>query len=329
LNLTQTVYFMSLVGAIAGLLCWVVTVLMGEYLQLQPEWSWVLNAVNTTAMGALIGGMTVAFADRWSSDRVLPRWVAAGIGLGLIAGLLSGIIAIPIQTGLSGLNVGWSRGVGRIAVWTIAGGLIGLVTGLRWVSVNPLRALHATMGGLMGGLGGGLIYQLAFTVHEVFQALAFVLIGLGIALGVTLAPVLLRDGVLQFISSGDPRAQNKYASPRQEWFIQRGDQYVIGSQGAEMSMTMYARDVQVYIPDALVAPRHALLFERRKRYFIQQHPENVGPQNQPLTPLLLDNMNVVGTRELRDGAEIVVGQTLLRFSLRRKRAAAAAAIANA
>jgi hypothetical protein len=144
---------------------------------------------------------------------------------------------------------------------------------------------------------------------------------MGITLGVTLAPVLLKDGILQFISSGDPRAQNKYASPRQEWMIQRGDRFVIGSQSAEMSMSVYSRDVQIYIPDALVAPRHALLFEQRKRFYIQQHPDNVGPQGQPYATLQLDNMNVVGTRELHDGDELIMGQTLLRFFTTRKRAA--------
>jgi pSer/pThr/pTyr-binding forkhead associated (FHA) protein len=144
--------------------------------------------------------------------------------------------------------------------------------------------------------------------------------GMGITLGVTLAPVLMRDGVLLFISSADPRAQNKYGSPRQEWMIQEGDRLVIGSQTTSSTMTMYAQDVQVYIPDAMVSPRHALLFAKNKRFFVQLHPENVGPHGQPLEPLQIGDMNVVGTRELHNGDELVVGQTLLRFSTKRKQA---------
>jgi hypothetical protein len=207
----------------------------------------------------------------------------------------------------------------RVAVWVIAGGLIGLVTGLRWLSVNPFRAVHAMIGGLAGGALGGVVYATLASRNDFFAALAYVLLGMGITLGVTLAPVLLRDGILQFISSGDARAQNKYASPRQEWIIQRGDRFVIGSQSAEMSMSMYSRDVQIYIPDAMAAPRHALLFEQRKRFFIQQHPENVGPQGQPNAPLQLGRTNVVGTRELHDGDELVVGQTLLVFHTKKRR----------
>jgi hypothetical protein len=141
--------------------------------------------------------------------------------------------------------------------------------------------------------------------------------GMGITLGVTLAPVLLRDGVLLFISSADPRAQNKYGSPQQQWVIQDGDRFVVGSQGAE-SGTLYARPVDIYIPDAMVAKRHAVLFAANKRFFVQQHQDNVGPQGQPLKTLQHNQSNVTGTRELRDGDELVIGQTLLQFSSRRQ-----------
>jgi hypothetical protein len=144
---------------------------------------------------------------------------------------------------------------------------------------------------------------------------------MGITLGVTLAPVLLRDGVLRFISSADPRAQNKYGSPQQEWVIQEGDRFVIGSQGSDKNMTLYARAVDIYIPDAMIAKRHAMLFAKSKRFYIQQHPENVGPQGQPLSPLQVNNVNVTSTTELRDGAEIILGQTLLQFASRKQSAA--------
>jgi hypothetical protein len=122
------------------------------------------------------------------------------------------------------------------------------------------------------------------------------------------------------VSSGDPRAQNKYGSPRQEWVIQSGDRLIVGSQSTSATMTMYAGDVQVYIPDAMVAPRHAILFSKNKRFYLQLHPENVGPHGQPLEPLQIGDMNVVGTRELHNGDEVVVGQTLLRFATKRKQA---------
>ncbi len=319
MNLKQTVYFMALVGAIAGLACWTVQVWLSEALPGGQDRNWIFVALSAALMGAFIGGMTVGFADHWTAERVVPSWVLMGVLLGAVAGLMTGIIYIPLERGLirSATPSSSAAVIGRAMPWLIAGGLIGLVTGLRWVGANPLRAMHALLGGVFGGTLGGMVVTF-LPSQEFLQALAYMLTGTGITLGVTLAPVLLSDGVLQFVSSGDPRAQNKYGSPRQEWLVQEGDRLVVGSQSASASMTMYAGDVQVYIPDALVGPRHAILFAKKKRFFVQLHPDNAGPQGQPLEPLQVGDANITGTRELRNGDELIIGQTLLRFMTRRK-----------
>ena len=317
MSLKQTVYFMALVGAMAGLACWALQSWISDFAQLtQAQFSVVVTAI----MGALIGGLTVGFADKWTSDRVVARWVAVGVLLGTIAGLVGGLVYLPILSGIMQSNSSTlSLMLGRPLTWLIVGGFIGLVTGLRWFGVNRFRCVHALLGGLVGGGIGGLLFTFLGS-NLFFQALAFMISGMGITLGVTLAPVLLRDGVLQFISSADPRAQNKYGSPQQEWVVQEGDRFIIGSQGSDKNMTLYARPVDIYIPDAMVAKRHAALFAKSKRFYIQQHPENVGPQGQPLSPLQVNSMNVTSTKELRDQDEIVVGQTLLRFSSRKQAA---------
>jgi hypothetical protein len=258
--------------------------------------NWLFVGLSAALMGACIGGLTVGFADHWTSDRVVPSWVLIGVLLGAVAGFLSGVLYIPLEGRVARLDPrGFTALVGRSLIWIIAGGLIGLVTGLRWVGANPLRAVHALAGGLLGGTFGGLVVGLGAT-HEFVQALAYMITGSGITLGVTLAPVLLSDGVLRFISSGDARAQNKYGSPRQEWVLQDGDRFVIGSQSADMSSTMWSQDVQVYIPDAMVSRRHAVLFAKKKRFFVQLHPDNAGPHGQPVNALQVGDDNVVGTR---------------------------------
>jgi len=314
MSLKQTVYFMALVGAIAGLICWAVQSWLGDLVRFSQTQFTILV---TALMGALISGMTVGFADKWTADRVVAKWVAVGVVLGALAGTVGGLLYLPILTGImqSGTS-GLGAVLGRPMTWLIAGGLIGLVTGLRWFGINRLRSVHALLGGLVGGGLGGLLFTYLGS-NEFFQALAFMLSGMGITLGVTLAPVLLRNGVLQFISSADPRAQNKYGSPQQEWVVQDGDRFVIGNLGSERNMTVYARAVDVYIPDAMMASRHAVLFANRKRFYIQQHGDNIGPQGQPLSPLQVNNVNVTSTRELHDGDEIVLGQTLLRFVSRK------------
>ena len=315
MNVKQTAYFMALVGAIAGLASWTLQSWLTEFITGTQQWLSV--SLSGMLMGGFVTGLTVWFADQWTSDKVVPRWVVIGVALGLLAGLLSGLIYMPLQDAIRTVDNSFTSLLGQSLIWLIAGGLIGLVTGLRWVSANPLRAVHALAGGLVGGALGGLLVSLA-KGNAFIHAPAYMLTGAGITLGVTLAPVLLSDGVLRFVSSADPRAQNKYSSPRQEWILQDGDRFVIGSQSADMSSTMFSQDVQVYIPDALVRRRHAVIFAKKKRFFIQLHPDNAGAHGQPVEPLQVGDENIVGTRELHNGDDVLVGQTLLRFLTKRK-----------
>jgi len=327
MSLKQTVYFMALVGAIAGLVCWALQGFLADLADFSITQAQFTIFV-TTLMGMLIGGMTVGFADKWTSDRVVVKWVFMGVLLGGAAGLVGGLLYLPILFSvIQGSPSRVGAMIGLPLTWLIAGGLIGLVTGLRWAGINKLRSVHALIGGLVGGGIGGLMFGFLGS-DMVFQALAFMISGMGITLGVTLAPVLMRDGVLLFISSADPRAQNKYGSPQQQWLVQEGDRFVIGSQGSDRNATLYGRPVDVYIPDAMIANRHALLYAKDKRFYLQQHENNIGPQGQPLAPLQVNNANVASTRELRDGDEIVLGQTLLKFSSRRQTPPAAQQMAS-
>src|SRR5262249_16648676 len=155
-NLKHTVYFMALVGAIAGLACWNIQAWLSDALTGGQEQNWRFVATSATLMGALIGGLTVAFADRWTSERIVPTWVLAGVLAGRSAGVIPGLAYIPIESRVIRTATASNSAilVGRALPWLIAGGLIGLVTGLRWAGANPLRALHALLGGLIGGTLG-------------------------------------------------------------------------------------------------------------------------------------------------------------------------------
>ena len=314
MSLKQTIYFMALVGGLAGLLCWSIVVWV----------DWLPDLVSATVLGTLIGGLTVWFADRWSGGQVITRWVLSGAAIGFVFGFLSGLFQLwvgsgPIKQKLPAV----------IVSWMVTGSLIGFGTGLRWVSVNKLRVLHALGGGMFGGILGGLVFaswtlvsdsssQSPAWLADVFRALGLMITGIGITCGVTLAPVLLRDGVLRFISSGDGRAQNKYGPMHKEWELHDGDSYLAGSLGADRTMSMYGQEVQIYIPDAMVNSRHAIIGGRKGHFFIEQHPENRGPQGQPLYPLQLRGQDVVMAQQLRHGDDVIIGQTLLRFESRKK-----------
>jgi hypothetical protein len=314
MSLRQTIYFMALVGGLAGLLCWSVVVWV----------SWMPDLVSAAVLGMLIGGLTVIFSDRWWGEQLVARWVLSGIIIGLLAGILSGLVQLWIGSGLIE-----QKRLAVILSWTVTGTLVGFGTGLRWIAVNKLRVFHALGGGMFGGLLGGGLFAVwtllsassqAPWMADLVRALGLMVTGIGITCGVTLAPVLLRDGVLRFISSGDARAQNKYGRNSMEWALHDGDSYLAGSLGADATVSLYGHEVQIYIPDQMVKSRHAVIRGQKGHFSIEQHPENRGPQGQPLYPLQLRGQDVIMPQELRHGDDVVIGQTLFRFETRKREA---------
>src|SRR5262245_49057353 len=303
MSLKQTIYFMALVGGLAGLVCWSLVVWIG----------WQQDLVQAIVLGMLIGGLTVWFADRWSGGQAVAQWVLSGVGVGLVAGILSGLFQSWIGTVLV-----QQKFLSVIASWMVTGALIGFGTGLRWAAVNKLRVLHALGGGMFGGILGGLVFaaspllatpQSPAWLPDLLRALGLMITGIGITCGVTLAPVLLRDGVLRFISSGDASVQNKYGPRRKEWELHDGDSYLAGSLGGDGSMSMYGPEVQIFIPDAMVNMRHAIIAGKKGHFYLEQHPENRGPQGLPLYPLQVRGRDIVTPMELKHGDDVVIGQS--------------------
>jgi hypothetical protein len=156
----------------------------------------------------------------------------------------------------------------------ITGTLIGFGISLRWLAVNKNRVLHGLIGGLFGGLLGGIVFWSlgAFTGGDISQALGFILTGVGITCGISVAPILLRQAVLEFSTSGDRQVLAKYARTRKQWEIHDGGKYVIGSLSASHTRSMFMPEVQIFVPDHLVAERHAVLLSKAGKYFIEPHP---------------------------------------------------------
>jgi hypothetical protein len=199
----------------------------------------------------------------------------------------------------------------------IAGSFIGLGLGLRWVHVNKMRAAHAYVGGLIGGLLGGIIFAELGNLADFSQALGYVVVGVGICFGVTLAPILLRDGVLQFISSGDPTAQMKFGNKKKEWELQQGDSYTIGSATQDRSMTRYRPEIEIFVPDAAIASRHAILFGKEGRFYLARHPEIGGQAGLARYVMRVRGKTVTNSQEIFNADDILIGRTALRFVTRR------------
>lgn len=312
MGLYQTLYFMSLVGGIAGLLSWAVVAIASAFIQSQA-FAGLSDLLSSAVLGTFIGGFTVAFSDRWSGNRVIARWVLSGSLIGLAAGIAAGLLEAPVIRALAPT----APTLSRILAWMIAGSFIGLGLGLRWVQVNRARVAHAAVGGLLGGAVGGLVFAGPVVVPDLSQALGFVAVGVGICCGVTLAPILLRDGVVQFVSSTDKRTHHKYRDKRKEWEIQQSDSYVIGSQNESVTASRYRPEIEIFLPDSAIAPKHAILFGKGGRFYLARHPEASDQAALARHQLRVQGTTVVKSAELKDRDEIVVGRTTLRFVTRR------------
>jgi pSer/pThr/pTyr-binding forkhead associated (FHA) protein len=140
----------------------------------------------------------------------------------------------------------------------------------------------------------------------------------GISFGITLAPILLRDGLIQFISSSDPRAQSKYGRSRKQWEVQDGDSYLIGSQIQSSSQTRYRPEIEIFIPDASIAPRHARLYGKEGRFYLARHTDAAGHSGLARYVLRVSGKTVTGFQELHDADDILIGRTALCFVAKRK-----------
>jgi hypothetical protein len=269
----QTIWEMALIGALAGVICWFIWSLLQIPLAIDVEY---YDMIAFTLLGALIGGLSVGVNDRRLGDAIVPLWILIGVVGGAGAGATGGWIARFIRAAM--IDSGFAADV---LSWLIAGALIGFGISLRWWKVNRSRVFNGLLGGMAGGVVGGLAY---LTLANLIgggnsQAIGMALAGLGITTFISLAPILTRQGVLEFVNSSDASTQKRYKQSRKQWEIHNGEKYVIGRLSASQSTTMLSPELQIYIPDSLVEPRHAILLSRDRRFYIEPHPAitlNVG-----------------------------------------------------
>lgn len=277
-SFNQTAYFTAVIGSIAGLLCWFFNSLiyMAD-IAYEPE---TFSDIYIFALlGAFIGGLSVYYSDH-TSGGVVPRYVLLGVVCGAAGGALGGFLASFVNTSAQGVDPTkeislWLSILIGVIGWMIGGAFIGAGVSLRWLQTNKGRFLYGLLGGMAGGLLGGVVYQMltTFIPGSITQALALMLTGAGITLGLSYAPILLRQGVLEYINSQDQAVISKYARQRKQWEIHDGSKYSIGSLSAASAQTVFAPELSIYIPDQQVAERHAILTARDRRHFIEPHPE--------------------------------------------------------
>jgi MFS family permease len=309
----RLIYFSALSGALAGLIAWGISAVIGAVWETGSA-GWFADALVLLVFAISLAPFLLVQLDRFSGRTF--RW--ATLGTGILIAILSALIAIFILWFLRD-HVSQNSVLYRLIGWSLAASILGLGIGSHWLKSNRARILHTYTGGLAGGLLGGLFF-VGFGPHqpELCQAAGLMLTGAGIGFGAGLAPLLIRDGAVQFISSADARAQSKYGRANKFWELQHEETYVAGSLATSQSETRFQPGAEIFIPDASIAPRHAVFFSKEGRFYIARHPDAGGPAGIAKYVLRVKGKTVTASQELTEAEDILIGRTALRFTTRKQ-----------
>ncbi len=313
MSVYRELYFATLTGAWGGLLAWASALLISVVLGSRAN-IFLPDTVQLVTFGVLVGVAVYLQMDRALLGRM--RWSSAGYGL--LFGALGSAVAAALAYVFRQAIAAVSPTLFRLAEWTICLSLISLIVGLRWVRSNRARVLHTYLGGLVGGLLGGCVFVLFATHVSAGVSLAgLMLAGAGTSFGAGIAPVLVREGTMRFISSGDPRAQNKLGKTGKFWNLEAEESYVVGSAATAQGGTVFQQGADIWLPDTAIAPRHAVLFSKEGRYFIARHPDASGAEGISRYILRIKGKTVVSSQELHPMDDLLIGRTALRFESRK------------
>ena len=314
MSLYRGLFFSTLVGMAAGLIASLGSELAMVILAGTGK-RWVPDTVTL-----MLFGIACAIAIFLHFDTVLRGSVrASSVGYGLLCGGVSAAVAAVLAYGLEAGVAPTSPTLARVAVWALCFSLIGLGLGLRWVKSNRARILHTYAGALVAGLLGGLVFVL-FAPHlsAGINMSALMLAGAGTGFGAAIAPVLVREGSMRFVSSGDARAQNKLGKVNTTWELTAEESYVLGSAMTVQGGARFQQGADIVIPDSAIAPRHAVVFSKEGRFFIARHPDAGGSEGVSKYVLRIKGKTVLSSQELHAMDDVLIGRTALRFENKRK-----------
>jgi hypothetical protein len=314
MSFLRLLYFSALSGAIAGLFAWGASVLVGAVIETQHA-DWMGDNLVVLSLSLLLAPFLFVQMDRFSGRKF--RWVA--IGMGILIAMIPAAIASAVLWLLRHNVASESPVLYRLAAWSLAGSILGIGIGARWIRSNSMRVLHTYTGGFAGGLLSGMLFVgLGPHQPELCQAAGLMLTGAGIGFGAGIAPLLIRDGAVQFISSADARAQSKYGRAHKYWELKHEETYMIGSLATSQSDTRFQPGADIFVPDASMAPRHAVIFSKEGRFYIARHPDAGGPTGIAKYVLRVRGKTVTTSQELTESADVLIGRTALRFTTKRQ-----------
>ncbi len=247
---TRRVYLHAVLGALGGLIGWLLTVPVTFLSEWMPDGVlglFIADTILGTLVGLSVGTVIGSYEGVFVSRRIL-RWLR-GAFLGGLLGGLGGALGLVLSEGIFLLGGGgvWPRALG----WALFGLLVGVAQGIAQWSWSKIG--YGALGGLLGGLVGGSTYERLSVIVLRLTPERNLGLSLGGALGLTLlgaviggliglVEVMLRSCWLTF-TRGPLEGQTFTLDGRKA-------RHVIGS----------ARSCDLVLPgDPDVEPRHAVI----------------------------------------------------------------------
>jgi hypothetical protein len=302
---SSTTLYTALAGGMGALMAWGVTELvLPASASDNPAVSSALIMAHTVLWFAIIGALTggaVGCIEGVASRA--PNQAIRGGSLGFFVGLFGcafgGMLAEVAYSFLSARAGGGSASMAtqifsRTVGWAVAGVFLGLGQGLSMLSAR--KVLNGFLGGLGGGVLGGVLFD---PIGLLFGGIGAGLVSRGVG--------LLILGVAVGALMGVVEEMLKDAWLRVEQGLLAGKQFVIYKNPTLIGSSPKSH---IYLfKDPSVEPHHAAIHILANRYEIEDLRSAAGT---------FVNGLAISRGRLRDGDEIRIGQTIFRYSEKRK-----------
>ncbi|MDQ2930610.1 MAG: hypothetical protein M3Y05_07330 [Gemmatimonadota bacterium] len=195
-------YAAAVSGMAGALLAWLVCSTITDLSDALPTYARL-----DLAEGGMIGvfaGAFIAGSDALRRRASVPLGVLFGIALGLVGGVAGGAAGAGLGGVLVPRLTPAAFPLARIVAWVVLGAALGLTLGMRWWQDDERRTVDGAGYGALAGLAAGVLYSLPGP-SELWQALAFAIVGAGVGAGVC-APSLRRSvAILELERGGSGR----------------------------------------------------------------------------------------------------------------------------
>ncbi|HEV3262806.1 MAG TPA: FHA domain-containing protein [Gemmataceae bacterium] len=296
------IYYCALCGGWAAFLAFVLVQALGirrppdEFV---PEGRRIVLATLTSGiLGVLLAGAVGAIdalLNAVGSQRLIRVLVCLAVGL--LGGLLAGLLGALLWELLS---------VPRFLDWTIVGMVIGASIGVfdlgsaLSAGQGPRMALRKVINGVIGGALGGFVGGLFFVMLEQVRSLprsslatGFVILGVCIGLLIGLAQIILKEAWI--------RVEQGFRAGR-EMMLSKGAMTIGRSESSDIGI----------FGDNAVEKVHARILLQGNRYVVADAGTPSGT--------FVNDERITQAVPLRSGDQIRIGNNVLRFRERQKRA---------